>query len=1177
MNCIGRSTGWLLVVVFMLSIFAPVQAFADTPFSFNTIGSELGAVANTVVSFFSHLSDPFLSHTVAAHNPTAAAATTVATQPTTNSSSASIGAASPTVQNATTTTIINQPVIERIVEKPTPVPVSTGVSPLTLATMLARLRSELLTRIGSITSPPQFPQQIAAGGNVVFSYGAAAASGGGASSPTPTNFSALIGTLNLGSQTSGVLAIANGGTGTSSAPGYGQILVGDGNGGYTAVATSSLVSNISGSNGSFISANVSATTTTTGLAATFGNVTSLLASVINAASATFTNLTASVANLTNATISSLAAANSIFTNATTTNATSTNAYIANLAAANAAITNLTIFGNATTTGTAYFNGNVLVATSSLPTNWSTTGTIVANLIYSPNSPNACNVKGFGAKGDGITDDTTAIQNAVNFCFGTSTTGTYNGLNGATKNQELYFPPGSYKITSPIQFTKLVGAKITGAGRFVTTITNTAGSDVFDINSASATRWEGMLLQVTNLAGSTTVAVINLDWDNSSGGNALQSNTFQDLHLSGGSVDLDICRSGYMGSENSIINVFFDTSTVAGLRLNCYNALGNTVIGGNFETNYGDGIYISSGTANVYGTDFEQSGLWDIEQINSAKSTLVLSGIRTESTNFFKGGGGEAVVIEGVAQRSSTYGVFVQHAGYLSISASHSTAGTVSFAGTGSISSSVFDRDDWLPTLNGRLTLTDIDSGTTTDQSYYGGYLRHITHQEVGYSSGRESVVGSGTFSNGAAVLDAALGWGSVIPVSGQPRLDINELNDVLYWADKRFVVTGGNATLFDGNNSDYQALATNATTTITVHLAGLSGIPANGITNPGGKLHVSFAGSANVYANIDLKVTENGVQYDAGAPNNIASSKYGQLNSFEKSLEFNVPSHQYLTDIELDIGTGASAVRLTGLNYSLFSYNGETELPFVSKYLTTNNLFGILALNTSGNVTNDLLSGTGNTYFAASAGNVGIGTTSPLAKLDVAGTNNATSPLFQLSSVSSWATTTQFLVSNSGSVGIGTTSPTQALSISGNELLFGNLVMSGTLSLSGLASGSSQCLHIDGSGNITGTGSDCGSASAVINPGTQGQFAFYSTNGNSLSATSSIFVAQNSNVGISSTTPWARLSVTGSGTGTGLTFATTDSNNNPTFVIRDNGNVGIWDKQSDPSLTIASLDGYQYI
>ena len=46
--------------------------------------------------------------------------------------------------------------------------------------------------------------------------------------------------VNLASDVTGILGIVNGGTGTSTAPTYGQILVGNGSGGYTLAATSSL-------------------------------------------------------------------------------------------------------------------------------------------------------------------------------------------------------------------------------------------------------------------------------------------------------------------------------------------------------------------------------------------------------------------------------------------------------------------------------------------------------------------------------------------------------------------------------------------------------------------------------------------------------------------------------------------------------------------------------------------------------------------------------------------------------------------------------------------------------------------------------------------------------------------------------------------------------------------------
>ena len=61
-----------------------------------------------------------------------------------------------------------------------------------------------------------------------------------------------------------------------------------------------------------------------------------------------------------------------------------------------------------------------------------------------------------------------------------------------------------------------------------------------------------------------------------------------------------------------------------------------------------------------------------------------------------------------------------------------------------------------------------------------------------------------------------------------------------------------------------------------------------------------------------------------------------------------------------------------------------------------------------------IVSGNPQTQLIVNGSNVGIGTTSPFAKLDVAGTNNSPAPLFQLSSVASFATTTEFIVNNNG-------------------------------------------------------------------------------------------------------------------------------------------------------------------
>ena len=67
-----------------------------------------------------------------------------------------------------------------------------------------------------------------------------------------------------------------------------------------------------------------------------------------------------------------------------------------------------------------------------------------------------------------------------------------------------------------------------------------------------------------------------------------------------------------------------------------------------------------------------------------------------------------------------------------------------------------------------------------------------------------------------------------------------------------------------------------------------------------------------------------------------------------------------------------------------------------------------------------------------STGNVGFGTTSPWAKLSIAGAANAATPLFTISTSTTGATSTAFIIDQTGNVGIGTTSPTTALQVNGS-------------------------------------------------------------------------------------------------------------------------------------------------
>lgn len=73
-----------------------------------------------------------------------------------------------------------------------------------------------------------------------------------------------------------------------------------------------------------------------------------------------------------------------------------------------------------------------------------------------------NVKEFGAVGDGINDDTTFIQNAIDSTLYNITT-TEQGITSARHDMELYFPKGIYRTTSPL-LVKGKNLKLIGSGK-----------------------------------------------------------------------------------------------------------------------------------------------------------------------------------------------------------------------------------------------------------------------------------------------------------------------------------------------------------------------------------------------------------------------------------------------------------------------------------------------------------------------------------------------------------------------------------------------------------------------------------------------------------------------------------------------------------------------------------------
>ncbi len=82
-----------------------------------------------------------------------------------------------------------------------------------------------------------------------------------------------------------------------------------------------------------------------------------------------------------------------------------------------------------------FSGTCYVVTNAFT---SGTGFNLTNLNALVNQPGRFNVQAYGAKGDGTTDDTTAINNAVSAAFAA-------GVANGTYYAEIYFPPAVYLI------------------------------------------------------------------------------------------------------------------------------------------------------------------------------------------------------------------------------------------------------------------------------------------------------------------------------------------------------------------------------------------------------------------------------------------------------------------------------------------------------------------------------------------------------------------------------------------------------------------------------------------------------------------------------------------------------------------------------------------------------------
>jgi hypothetical protein len=129
--------------------------------------------------------------------------------------------------------------------------------------------------------------------------------------------------------------------------------------------------------------------------------------------------------------------------------------------------------------------------------------------YHCTAKNRENVRDYGAKGDGSTDDTSAINSALARC----------------PNATIYFPDGTYKITAPLSAVGN-GCNVVGAGRGATVVNQaTAGQDAFDFSgSGYFSSIQDMTISATTGTSGTAGWAINA--------NTVFWLTVKNLHITG---------------------------------------------------------------------------------------------------------------------------------------------------------------------------------------------------------------------------------------------------------------------------------------------------------------------------------------------------------------------------------------------------------------------------------------------------------------------------------------------------------------------------------------------------------------------------------------------------------------------------------------------------------------------
>jgi len=294
----------------------------------------------------------------------------------------------------------------------------------------------------------------------------------------------------------------------------------------------------------------------------------------------------------------------------------------------------------------------------------------------PAGSGVLNVKDFGAKGDGVTDDTAAINAAIYASTPSSTTGDYWG-----QAKIVYLPSGTYIISSPLIKTNgsgnaTYGMVLIGQSQSTTTIKLASNTSAFGNTSSPL----GMIHPTSDAS---------YGWAPEPGdGNAAYQNTIQDLTIdigtsNPGAIGIDYLASNLGAIRNVTVQAPSGTVGATGIQMTRQD-IGPALLEGVTINGFTVGLDVSNLQYSLTLDHVTLSGQ-TVAGLRNSQNQIVANALTASTAApaiVNSSSDGEIVLAGAVLQRASGYsGNLISNSGTIVFRNNNTVAGYSSFTGS----------------------------------------------------------------------------------------------------------------------------------------------------------------------------------------------------------------------------------------------------------------------------------------------------------------------------------------------------------------------------------------------------------------------------------------------------------------------------------------------------------------